>query len=164
MMKSIRSIAAVGCIALSVAACQQGGVGGMGSKETVGTVAGAAGGGLLGSQIGSGSGQLIATAAGVFLGGLLGQQVGESLDKADKLEAQQAYSRALESSPTGNSTTWNNPDSGHSGTYTPTRTYQTDSGRYCREFKQTVTIDGDTYTDRGTACRRSDGTWEIMQT
>ena len=148
-MKSIRNIAAISCIALSVAACQQGGfdgIGGMGGKETVGTVAGAAGGGLLGSQIGSGSGQLMATAAGVFLGGLLGQQVGSSLDKADELEAQQAYSRALESAPTGNSTTWSNPDSGNSGTYTPTRTYQTDNGRYCREFRQTVTIDGETRT------------------
>ena len=45
------------------------------------------------------------TAAGVFLGGLLGNQVGKSLDRADKLEAQQAMGRA-QAAPIGETIAW----------------------------------------------------------
>jgi surface antigen len=45
----------------------------------------------------------------------------------------------------------------------PSRTYQTASGQYCREFQQTVTIAGEENQGFGTACRQSDGSWKIVQ-
>ena len=57
---------------------------------------------------------------------------------------------------------WLNPDIGHSGTHTPTRTYRSDSGQYCREFQQTVTIDGRTEEFYGRSCRGEDGAWRIV--
>jgi surface antigen len=133
-----------------------------GTKETIGTLGGAAAGGLLGSQIGGGSGQLIATGAGVLLGAFLGREIGKSLDKADQLEADRTANQALENNPTGQSSTWNNPDSGNSGTVTPTQTTYSDSGEPCREYQTTVTVGGKTEQAYGTACRNADGTWRIV--
>ncbi len=157
-MKIIRLTMAAALI-LGLGACTQD----RGNKEIGGTLVGAAAGGLLGSQIGSGSGQLAATAAGVFIGGLIGSEVGRSLDKADQAYAAQTYQTTMETNKTGQTSTWVNPDSGHSGQYTPTKTYQTDTGNYCREFQQTITVGGKTETAYGTACRQPDGSWKIVQ-
>ena len=61
----LKTLVAALAIALTATAC----AGRTGPKQTVGTLGGAAVGGLIGSQIGSGKGRLIATGAGVFLGG-----------------------------------------------------------------------------------------------
>ena len=71
---------------------------------------------------------------GVLLGGLAGQNVGQTLDRADQAYAADTNYSALERAPAGTTYQWENPDSGHSGTTTPTRTYQTSDGAYCREF------------------------------
>ncbi len=154
---TITRFAVVFAAALSLAAC----VSDQGDKQTLGTLIGAGLGGLAGSQVGSGTGQLVAVGAGVLLGGLLGNEVGKSLDKADQAYAARTYNSALEKSATGHTTTWVNPDSGNSGTYTPVKTYQTDSGQYCREFQQTITVGGRTEDAYGTACRQPDGSWKI---
>ena len=159
-MKLVRNaalgIALAGMVGLG--ACSQN----AGDKETLGSLGGAALGGLAGAQIGSGSGQLAATAVGALLGFFIGSEVGKSLDKADQLYAERTADQALETNPTGQSSTWNNPDSGNSGTITPTRTSYTDSGQPCREYQQTVTIGGETPQAYGTACRQPDGSWKII--
>lgn len=131
-----------------------------GPKEIGGAVIGGAAGGLLGSQIGHGTGQLVATAAGVFLGAWLGSEIGRSLDENDRREAERSAQAALESSPDGRPSTWQNPNSGHSGSTTPTRTYDSASGP-CREYTTSVVIDGKTQSAHGTACREPDGSWRI---
>jgi surface antigen len=68
----------------------------------------------------------------------------------------------LEYTPAGTPTTWRNPDSGHSGTITPVRTYQTSAGTHCREYQQTVVIGGEKHQGYGTACRQPDGSWKIV--
>ena len=133
-----------------------------GTKQTAGGLLGAAGGGLLGAQFGSGTGQLAATAAGVFIGALLGSEIGRSMDDVDRLKAEQAINQA-HSTPIGNTITWNNAESGNSGTVTPTRDGTSDSGEYCREFQQTVVIGGKTEEGYGIACRQPDGTWRIRE-
>ena len=133
-----------------------------GRKETGGTVIGAVAGGLLGSTIGKGSGKVIAVGVGAVLGGIIGSEVGKSLDRADRAHMHRTTQQSLETQNTGQSSTWRNPDSQHSGTVTPTRTYQRDDGRPCREFQQTVTIDGRTERAYGRACRQSDGSWKIV--
>jgi len=134
----------------------------MGTKESVGTLGGAAAGGLLGSTIGKGSGRLAATAAGVVLGGWLGNEIGASLDKADRSEMGRAETRAY-SAPIGQQITWNNPQSGNAGTITPVRDGYANDGAYCREFQQTVTIGGQQQQAFGRACQQPDGSWKIVQ-
>lgn len=143
----------------ALSACQT--LEGRGTKETVGGVGGAVAGGIIGSQIGSGSGRLWATGAGVLLGGLLGSEIGASLDNADRAAAAQAQRRAYDA-PIGETVSWNNPDSGNYGTYTPTREGQSSYGRYCREYEQMIYVDGRQETAVGQACQNPDGTWEIM--
>ena len=152
-------MAVVGVVALGLglAACQQ-----QGPKQTIGTLGGAALGGLAGSQIGKGKGQLVAVGAGVLLGAFLGSEVGKSLDKADQAYAQQTTNEALETNRSGQQSTWSNPDSGNRGAVTPTRTTYNDAGQPCREFQQTIVVGGKTQTAYGTACRDANGDWRIV--
>lgn len=134
-----------------------------GPKQTGGAVLGGIGGAVAGAQFGKGTGQIAATALGTLLGAFVGSEVGKSLDRADQQYAQQASQRAFEATPSGQSVAWNNPDSGHSGTITPTRTYEASPGQYCREYQTTVTIDGRKEQAYGTACRQADGSWKVVK-
>lgn len=133
-----------------------------GEREVTGGLIGAALGGLLGAQFGSGTGQLAGTAAGVLVGALLGSEVGRSMDDVDRMRANEAVLRS-QSVPLGEQITWNNPESGNYGAITPTRDGYTESGNYCREFYQTITIDGKTEDAYGVACRQPDGKWRIVE-
>ncbi|MEO0393913.1 MAG: RT0821/Lpp0805 family surface protein [Pseudomonadota bacterium] len=150
------SVVFLAVAALTLSACQ---LNNAGQKQVFGSLGGAALGGLAGAQVGSGTGQLAAVAVGALLGGFLGSEVGASLDRADKLAMQQTRSRTLETARTGQTVPWQNPDSGNSGAVTVERTYDRGTGQFCREYRQTVEIDGQTEILRGTACRQSDGTW-----
>ncbi|MFQ5939023.1 MAG: RT0821/Lpp0805 family surface protein [Alphaproteobacteria bacterium] len=151
-------IATVVLLALALTACAEQ----YGPKQTGGTLVGAGLGALAGSQIGSGGGQLAAVAVGTLLGAFVGSEVGKSLDKADQMYAQQAAQQAQDGQ-LGQTITWNNPDSGHSGTVTPVRDGYNSGGSYCREFQQTVTIGGKTEEAYGTACQQPDGSWKIVE-
>lgn len=161
-----KSIALLTTIAL-LAACQQNGMGaqtvGGVNKQDAGAVLGGVAGGLLGSQMGGGSGQLIGVAAGTLLGAALGNSVGSSLDRADLTYYNQASQQALETGPSGQALPWNNPDSGASGSVTPSKYYQTSGGQYCREYTQTIQVGGKSQQGVGTACRNEDGTWQIKE-
>ncbi len=130
-------------------------------KQTGGAVLGGVGGALLGSLFGSGSGRLAAVAAGTLIGAMIGSEIGESLDKADRAAIDRAEKRAT-TAPMGETITWSNPDSGNSGSITPVREGQDTGGRYCREFRQTIEVNGRLEEGYGTACRQEDGSWQIM--
>lgn len=157
MKKTILTLVLLSTVAL--AGCES--MNGVGNKQLLGGGTGAVLGGLAGSQIGGGSGRLWATGAGVLLGALAGSEIGSSLDKADQTYAQQANQRAY-NAPVGETIRWNNPDSGNYGTITPTRTGQTSSGAYCREYNQTIVVGGKTQSGYGTACQQPDGTWKVV--
>jgi len=131
-------------------------------KQTLGKVLGAGLGALTGSQFGSGKGKLAAVAIGAIAGSWFGGELGKSLDRADKAQMQRNTQDGLEYGKTGAETTWNNPNSGNSGAIKPTQTYQKANGQYCREFEQTVYVDGNEETATGRACREPDGTWKIV--
>ena len=133
-----------------------------GNKEAIGTVAGAILGGLLGSQVGKGSGQKAATVLGAVAGGYAGNRYGESLDCKDQQYHQQTAHEALEYQPSGRPSSWNNPDSGHSGSVMPTKTWQRETGQYCRDYTQSIIVDGRVEEARGTACRDDRGNWQIV--
>jgi surface antigen len=120
---------------------------------------GAAAGGLIGAAAGGGTTGII---GGVLLGGLVGGAVGNALDQRDKELAMQQAQLSLENSKVGQTSTWQNPDSGNSGTFTPTRTYQAESGQYCREYQQEIIVGGEKHDSYGTACRQPDGSWKIQ--
>jgi surface antigen len=106
--------------------------------------------------------QLIATATGVFFGALIGSEIGRYMDDVDQMRAREANLMA-QTAPIGSQITWNNPQSYNSGSVTATRDGYSESGKYCREFYQTVSIGGKTENAYGVACRQPDGSWQIVQ-
>lgn len=64
------------------------GCAGMGTDQTVGTVAGSAVGLGLGSLVGGGAGRTAAMIVGAGLGGLAGSTVGKSIDQTNKNSGQ----------------------------------------------------------------------------
>ena len=131
-------------------------------KQTLGKILGAGLGALTGSQIGSGKGQIAAVAVGALTGAWFGGEIGESLDKADRAYMERNIQKSLEHSKPGATLSWNNPDSGNSGTVTPAQKFKKANGQYCREFEQTVHVNGKEQTATGRACREPDGAWKIV--
>ncbi len=129
-------------------------------KAIIGGAGGAAAGGLIASAFDADTAGIL---GGMILGGLVGGAVGDRMDAADRREANQATHRALETAPSGSTTNWRNPDNGHSGSVTPVSTYQAANGQYCREYRQTIDIDGERKQAHGKACREPDGSWRIAQ-
>ena len=152
----ILTLAVMGAFTLS--ACES--LNQNGQKETLGAGVGAIVGGVLASNVGGGKGQLVAVGVGTLLGALVGSEIGRSLDKADMLYAQRANQQA-HSAPIGETISWNNPDSGNSGSVTPRRDGQSDAGEYCREYEQVIYVDGQQETAVGIACQGGDGKWRI---
>lgn len=154
----VKKIVVVAVSASMLSACA-----GMGEKETAGTVIGAGTGAVVGAQVGGGGGRVVGAAVGTLLGALIGGEIGRSMDRADQMAAQQAYEQA-QTAPIGEPITWENPENGHYGAVTPVREGTHDqTGEYCREFQQTVTIGGRQEDAYGIACRQPDGSWRIVQ-
>jgi surface antigen len=128
------------------------------NKADTGLVVGAVAGGLLGNQFGKGTGRVLATAAGAVVGGIVGSEIGRSMDKQDRILAQQAELDAFERGESGRPLKWRNPDNGRYGEVVPTRAYRRGTAD-CRDYTHTIYIDGRPQTMRGTACRNPDGTW-----
>ncbi len=130
-------------------------------KQNMGTILGGATGALIGSTLGGGDGNLVAIGAGAVAGAFIGNKIGASMDKVDAMQAEQTAQNSLESSPSGKTSTWKNPDTGNSGSFTPKKPYETERG-YCREFTQQIIVAGKTQNGYGTACRQPDGSWKIV--
>jgi hypothetical protein len=78
-------------------------------------------------------------------------------------QQQREHERALygaTSIPLGKTVTWTRGAA--SGTVIPVWEGRSNTGLYCREFRQEVTIGARTEVAYGTACRRQDGSWEIV--
>ncbi|MDA8417874.1 MAG: glycine zipper domain-containing protein [Desulfobacteraceae bacterium] len=128
----------------------------VGEKGQLGAVGGAAGGAALGQAIGHNTqGTLI----GAALGTMLGYMVGNEMDKFDQQQLNQAY----ETGPSHQATSWVNPDNGNRYAVTPQPAYQDNTGRNCRQAEILTTIDGRAEKTMATACRNSNGQWEIQK-
>ena len=133
------------------------------SKEQGGQTLGSVLGAIAGYNLGKGhKDQGWAIGLGALYGAAIGANIGRQLDEKDKELAGQAFQSSLENNQVGKASSWSNPDTGHGGDTTPTRTYTADSGAPCREFTTTVLIGGEEQQGYGTACRQADGSWKIV--
>lgn len=150
-------------IAILIASCLMGGCAGTYTKQNTGTAIGALSGGALAYGLGKDSSNKdLWTVLGIGVGAMVGNNIGAQLDERDLLLANQTFQSSLEHNKNATGQQWKNPDNGHSGTVIPVKTYQTDSGQYCREFQQTITVGNKTQDGWGTACRQPDGSWKII--
>ncbi len=127
------------------------------SKGQKGAGIGAAGGAIIGQAIGRNT---EATLIGAAVGTMLGYIVGNEMDKFDRQELNQTY----EFGKSGQTTTWQNPDSGNNYKVTPQPAYTTAAApsRPCRKAEILATIDGKTEKTYTTACRNAAGQWELQ--
>ncbi len=127
------------------------------TNEQQGVLIGATAGGIIGNQVGGGSGKAAATLLGAIVGGAIGGNIGRSLDVTDRARLAQA----LETSPSGHTTTWTNPDRGTRYEVTPRPAKRT-GNHVCREYTMTGVINGKREQIVGTACRQPDGSWRAV--
>lgn len=131
------------------------------SNESIGTVLGAIGGALLGSQIGGGNGQVVAAIVGGAAGAWIGNRLGASLDENARRARAEAAGRAIDA-PVGQSIVWSDPGSQSSGTVRPRSQQTRADGRVCREFEETIRIGSREETAIATMCKEPDGTWKAV--
>ncbi len=129
---------------------------GDGPKERAGTLGGGVGGSTVARVAGASAPGII---GGALAGRMLGGSIGKSLDRKDQELAMKAAERSFERAAVGETTTWRNPDSGHSGSITTTREFTNDLGERCREYREVVTTGGQQQVVTGIACRGADGRW-----
>jgi len=150
-VKNMSKLTLILLMSLSIISC---------TKEETGTLLGAIGGAVIGSEVTGDNG--IGVMMGALAGGYAGRSIGSKLDEADQQKMYNTTQGALETGVSGEASTWYNPDNGNRGTVTPQPAYQSTEGQYCREYQQSVTIGGEPETAYGTACRMPDGTWKII--
>jgi surface antigen len=152
IMNRISRMAVPVIMCLAVAGCLGGG-----PKQDAGALTGAVAGGLLGGSQGS----LGGAAAGAVAGGLVGSVIGAELDAADRKVAMEAEYRALEYGRPGAPVQWRGR-SGRHGDVVVGATYRVNDYS-CRDYTETIYIDGRPESARGTACRQPDGTWKPVR-
>lgn len=127
-------------------------------------LAGAALGGALGYGLGKGhKNKTAAILGGIVLGGVAGDFIGKKLSEKGQQAHVKTVASTLETAPTGTINAWQSPDpyQWEQGSVQVTKTYQ-ESGYYCREFQQVISIGGQSQQGYGKACRMVDGSWHIQ--
>jgi len=87
----------------------------------------------------------------------------QALTDSDRILMEQTAQKALEESKIGQSLNWSNAQNGRRGTVMPIRTYKNNAGQDCREYRQSVTMEGQTRFQNGTRCRQPGGGWVVVR-
>ncbi len=115
-----------------------------------GAATGATGGAIVGGIVGGSGGAV----AGAILGGALGYGIGREMD----IEDQRRMAWAMEQNRQAQ---WENQQNGNQYQIQPTGTFYQGS-RECRNFTMRAEVDGRPDRINGTACRNSNGTWDMQ--
>jgi surface antigen len=83
----------------------------------------------------------------------------QSLADTDFQLASRTMQGTLESAPDGATRSWANDQTGHRGSLTPTRTYVSDSGSFCREYREELVVGDRSGTFHHAACRDENARW-----
>lgn len=87
------------------------------------------------------------------------QSIHDGLGAAARSKAMDAVQFALETLPSDTTQRWQVGDNTQSGYVTPLRTFRIETGHYCREYLETVSLNGEVRSRIETACRTQDGRW-----
>lgn len=155
----IKKISAI-ILAVSVGGCANVD---MTREEMLGTAAGAAAGGFLGYQFGGGllMNSLFAT-VGTVAGGAGGFYATRSLMGSDLAAYERTTQKGLVQADDGQILDWQNLETGNSGIFRTIRSFQLADGRYCRQYRTTVSFARNVHSGVGMACRQDKGQWQIV--
>ncbi|MDD3370602.1 MAG: RT0821/Lpp0805 family surface protein [Alphaproteobacteria bacterium] len=101
-----------------------------------------------------------ATNLGIVLGAWADPEIHAAMNDTDRKRNSLAERRAM-NAPSGQILTWKSPASGNSGTIMAVKDSYNNSGYFCREFQQTVTVEGKEKHGGSMACQQGDGSWKI---
>ena len=155
--------------------------------QALGAIAGAVIGGVIGGQFGNdGDDRAIGAVAGALLGGATGASAASGGNCDDRYAArsydayepayqpepvyqgedygyrEDVYSDAFETADPYERVGFDEPGYGR-GYVEPEGQYRDARGRTCRNYTQTIYINGRRQTAEGTACRNRDGSWRIVE-
>jgi surface antigen len=83
----------------------------------------------------------------------------QGLADSDVGLAAQLVQTTLEQAPDGVTRRWTNGQTGNSGAITPLRTFATEDGTFCREYREELAVGGTTGRFYHTACRDDAARW-----
>ena len=83
----------------------------------------------------------------------------QGLAESDIRLASQLIQTTLESAPDGATRRWTNQQTGSSGEITPLRTYISESGSFCRDYREELAVAGGSGRFYQTACRDDSAGW-----
>jgi surface antigen len=87
----------------------------------------------------------------------------QRLSDRDVVLAAGQLQRTLESAPDGATRSWHNASSGDRGSITPTRTYLSAAGRFCREYREELSLGDQSGRFYHVACRDDrTGSWSWL--
>lgn len=81
------------------------------------------------------------------------------LSQQDVAIAARLMQQTLESAPDGATRRWTNDGTGHAGTITPVKTYVTQNGYFCRDYREEIALADGGQRFFHTACRTEDARW-----
>jgi surface antigen len=106
----------------------------------------------------TGIGLMVALASCAGLGGG-DPDLYERLGDRDVALAAEQLQNTLERSPDGATRGWRNDQTGNGGSITPTRTYLSEAGRHCREYREELIVGDQRGRFFHVACRGDDAQW-----
>ena len=83
----------------------------------------------------------------------------QGLAGSDVTLASRLVQTTLEKAPDGVTRRWTNDQTGNSGEITPLRTYATEDGSFCRDYREELAVGGTTGRFYHTACRDEAARW-----
>jgi surface antigen len=83
----------------------------------------------------------------------------QGLSDSDVQLASRTMQSTLERAPDGATRSWVNEQTGHRGSLTPTRTYVTESGYFCREYREELAVGAERGSFHHNACRHENARW-----
>ena len=83
----------------------------------------------------------------------------QALSDSDVQLASRTMQSTLEHAPDGSTRSWLNEQTGHRGSLTPTRTYVTESGYFCREYREELVVGAESGSFYQSACRDENARW-----
>lgn len=114
-------------------------------------------GAFAGARFGGSKDPLAATALGTLVGAVAGRQ-STGIGRAEEV----CFSQSFEHVPDRETVAWMDHTLGAQYSVTPTKTIKSVEGRVCREYTARATVNGQAAGTFGTACRQSDGSWELV--
>jgi surface antigen len=130
------------------------------ANDTFGGVVGLVGGGIASETVAAaGRSKAPYAVAGAAAGPLVGARLARLMDEVDH----HCIGRTLEYAPDHHRVGWQNDSKDLSYVVVPVRTFQNQSGLYCREYLARVAVAGKPIENLAAACRGATGAWKLLR-